>query len=148
MDQPTWGALPQDILYTHILPKCDIDTRLAFKLPPSRLCLQSYETGYCHETLRRRYAPDPTQQVDGEHNVLIPMHTIAGWHDINARPMHWHRQAMVNLSIHYNFAGYRRNKAFDDSIQITVIRIDYRDPSKAPPISETVATLWIRPRPL
>jgi hypothetical protein len=134
-----WRALPKDIIFSHILPKCDIDTRLAFKIPPSKMCSQRYKSSDFVETLRHRYAPDRIQQAMGVQYVLIPLHTIAGWYDNSDEES---RHAMVNLGIFYDFAGYRRNKIYKDSIQITVICIDYRDVNKYPR-SYGVDQLWL-----
>ena len=37
MDNIIWSALPHDIVFTHILSKCDIDTRLALNVKPNKL---------------------------------------------------------------------------------------------------------------
>ena len=81
LEAQIFSALPCDIVYTHILSKCCIDTRLAFKIPPSRLNLDWYETGDFAETLRYRYAPNQLQQVKGINQIFIPMHKIYGWRD-------------------------------------------------------------------
>jgi hypothetical protein len=44
--------IPQDVLHYHILPRCAIDTRLAFKIPPTKIHLHMFNM--LEESLRRR----------------------------------------------------------------------------------------------
>jgi len=37
-----WQNLPNEILFNHILPKCDIDTRVAFRIIPHKLQIEAY----------------------------------------------------------------------------------------------------------
>ena len=129
-------VLPLDVVYVHILPKCNIDTRLAFGIRPARLNLQFYETGDFAASLKRRFTISNVDQYNNGICVQVPIHTIDGWLDKETQ-----KHAMVNLWIHYDFKWYRACAA--DSIRITVARKDYREPNKT---SELVARMWVKPR--
>jgi len=129
-------VLPLDVVYVHILPKCNIDTRLAFGIRPARLNLQFYETGDFAASLKRRFKISNVDHYDSGIFVQVPLHTIDGWLDKETQ-----KHAMVNLWIHYDFKWYKACAA--DSIRITVARKDYREPDKT---SELVARMWVKPR--
>jgi hypothetical protein len=44
-----WAHLPDDIFWNHILPQCDIDTRMQFKARAPRVTLPPLEPGFAME---------------------------------------------------------------------------------------------------
>jgi hypothetical protein len=46
--------LPADVLWSHVLPKCGIDVRLALGLEPRKLDMGPYESGALGDAFRRR----------------------------------------------------------------------------------------------
>jgi len=42
MDPDIWSNLPNHLVFQHILPLCDIDTRLAFGVKPTKLNIKQY----------------------------------------------------------------------------------------------------------
>jgi hypothetical protein len=144
MDPTIWSALPNDVLFENILPFCDIDTRLALKIKPRRLSLARFETGDFFKAMQLRYAPNPFDGIKGVNYVMIPMHTIAGWDPESANDDI--KFANVNLIIHYDFNGYRKNAKDRASIQILVHRLDKQTlDCDGYPESHCVANFWIRP---
>lgn len=157
--------LPRDLVYAHILPRCSIDTRRAFGIPPRRLALQHpYSDLLASESesesesksefttvLRLRYlCPQPQPNLGG-HIAMVPLHRVAGWRNKSTGTAH------LNLMIYYDFGGYRKYRADRDAINVRVTRIDYRldavDPAdpmlpmyRLIGIREPIARFWIRPR--
>jgi hypothetical protein len=75
-----WRQLPEDILTNHVLPFCDIDTRLAFKIKPSKINLHIFESGDFRNTMKRRYTSlNPSYQYKGQTHFLVPLHTVSDW---------------------------------------------------------------------
>jgi len=82
-------VLPLDVVYVHILPKCNIDTRLAFGIRPARLNLQFYETGDFAASLKRRFKISNVDHYDSGIFVQVPLHTIDGWLDKKHKSTQW-----------------------------------------------------------
>lgn len=148
-----WRQLPEDILTNHILPFCDIDTRLAFKIKPNKIDLRPFESGDFRNAMKRRYKPlDLSYQYKGQTHVVVPLHTVSGW-------MYGKEgeQAMLEYYIIYNFNSYWINKDF---IRVWVDITDYRDPKKPinltkeesekwrldDPVSRDAVYIYIKPR--
>lgn len=64
---------PSDVLWSHVLPKCSIDTRLAFGLPPRRLDMVPYETGALGDAFRRRYRDEHSYGNSSVASVTVPL---------------------------------------------------------------------------
>ncbi len=124
---PIWQLLPLDIVLHHILPKCDIDTRIAFKIKPQKIDLNPFKTGGFNASMKLRYAPNPFKCKSKMQYVYIPLHTAAGWSknydDYRVKC------AIVNLGVWYNWGHFMKAKEDWDTIKITVSRIDQRDRS-------------------
>ena len=121
--------IPYDIVLAHILPKCSIDTRLAFGIRPSKIDLTPFETGSLGESFRDRYNPKITrvQFVKDIHHVNVPL-----WPCVKSSDppyCHPHLQPLckcpvrLNIMYAYNRAQSRR---VTDSIRIRVTKTDVR----------------------
>jgi hypothetical protein len=138
---PIWQDLPLDIVLQHILPKCDIDTRRAFKIKPRKMDLKPFKTGSFDASMKLRYVPNPFESQCNMQYVYIPMPTIAGWStwERNENDNFPIRFATVNLSIWYNWGRFMKEKEDWDTMKITVSRIDQRDNSV-----KRLANIYIR----
>ena len=95
---PIWQDLPLDIVLQHILPKCDIDTRIAFKIKPQKIDLNPFKTGGFDASMKLRYAPNPFKCKSKMQYVYIGWST---W-ERNENDNFPIKFATVNLSIWYN----------------------------------------------
>ena len=134
-----WSRLPDDIFTNHILPYCNIDMRLAFRIKPKKIDLQPYESGEFRNTMKLRYTPDKSQQVKGKTYVLIPLHTVSGW-----MPGQEGKRAMLNYSLIYDFNSYCRKQEFRHCRCISVKIIDYRDRNMPNNLSKEEYEKWIQ----
>jgi hypothetical protein len=136
-----WSRLPDDIFTNHILPYCNIDIRLAFKIKPKKIDLQPYESGEFRNTMKRRYTPlNPSYQWDGKANVLVPLHTVSGW----MPGFKEGKRAMLNYSLIYDFNSYHMRKDFKQCMRIFVNILDYRDPNMPTNLSKEEREIWIQ----
>jgi hypothetical protein len=92
-----WVNLPVDILYHHILPRCDIDVRLAFHISPRRLSHINTNFPALQQVLRRRHVDSSFCDFPGQHHYRIPIWQ-AGEDDCNIS-----KQSIVSLYIVYIF---------------------------------------------
>lgn len=104
--------LPYHLIHERILPLCDIDTRLAFRVTPRRMDLTPWRTGAFAESLHVRYGTPQVHKTPGLLTV-VPLHTVAGWHERSLG------LAKVNLFIHSFHSP--------SETLINVNRVDYRD---------------------
>lgn len=145
-----WQHLPEDIVFIHVLPKCDIDTRLAFGIEPNRITLEPSVKEAFTDMLERRLDPSIYWHRDfkGVHSVVFPLYKLKP-----GEP--WERWTGVEMEIQYDFDGRMRDRHQKDSIHISVSRKDYayaldsrRDCYTSDEIElfiQDVARFWIHP---
>lgn len=146
-----WQHLPGDIVFVHILSKCDVDTRLAFGIEPNRITLEPSVKEAFTDMLERRLDPSIYWHRDfkGVHSVVFPLYKLKP-----GEP--WERGTGVEMFVQYDFDGMLRNISEKDSIHVFVSRCDYayaldshRDyytPDEIELFTQDVASFWIHPR--
>ena len=141
-----WQHLPEDIVFIHVLPKCDIDTRLAFGIEPNRITLEPSVKEAFTDMLERRLDPSIywLRDFKGVHSVVFPLYKLKP-----GEP--WERGTGVEMEIQYDFDGRMRDRHQKDSIHVSVSRCDYayyRDCYTSDEIElfiQDVARFWIHP---
>ena len=68
-----WAALPADVVLHHVLPRCPIDTRLAFKIRPGKLHVAPDVHEKISDAMRLRKSVLATPQSKGELCAVIPL---------------------------------------------------------------------------
>ena len=123
--------IPYEIVLSHVLPKCSIDTRLAFGIKPSKIDLTPFETGSLGESLKARYNKDvPGQQwIEDETHVHIPF-----WPSVKSTdhyPDYVHTDMLcecpVRLHIGYSYGPVQSKRWGRDSLGIRFSKTDLRD---------------------
>jgi hypothetical protein len=134
-----WHQLPEDILTNHVLPFCDIDTRLAFKIKPNKIDLRLFESGDFKNAMKRRYTPlNPSYQYNGQTHVMVPLHTASGW--LYGKEG---KRAMLEYYIIYDFNSYWLKKEFgSECIHVRVDITDFRDPNKPTNLTKEESEKW------
>ena len=141
--------IPYDIVVSHILPKCSIDTRIAFRIKPSKIDMTPFETGSLGDSLKARYNKNvPGQQwVEDETQLHIPF-----WPSVKSTdnyPDYVHTDLLckcpVRLNISYAYGLSQSKRGGTDSLGIRVTKTDLRVYWKLPEHAVRIATLTIIP---
>lgn len=121
---------PSDVFWSDVLPKCSIDTRRAFGLPPRRLDMEPYETGALGDAFRRRYRDEHSYGNSSEASVTVPLWGV----DLTLQPNSYFEQLAgpfckcpVRLTIRREFDSNMSWK-IPGGYLINVTRHDYRYP--------------------
>ena len=122
--------IPYDIVVSHILPKCSIDTRIAFRIKPSKIDMTPFETGSLGNSLKARYNKNvPGQQwVEDETQLHIPF-----WPSVKSTdnyPNYVHTNLLcecpVRMHIAYSYGHVQSKRWGKDSLGIRVSKTDLR----------------------
>ena len=118
--------LPLDVVLCHVLPKCDIDTRLAFGITPNRIDVTGYDRGALGAALRHRLRPVQYGNGDKKSRTIarVPLWHVGG--------KNCQGNARTFLRIDYVFKRYAFNnpmysdEEFHDCMMIKVTKHDHR----------------------
>lgn len=119
-------AVPTDVVWSCILPKCSIDVRISLKIPPNRLHLQPYET---KDTLTSITVP--------LWGTILPLHNGS---DLGIDP--WRCPVTIRIKYHYNNSYSRMVK---DSMFVSVVKLDLRYSIGDMSRRTVIDKLWITP---
>lgn len=121
---------PSDVFWSCVLPKCSIDTRLAFGLWPRKLDMEPYETGALGDAFRRRYRDEHMYGNSTVASAHVPLWGV----DLTLQPNSYFEELRlpvtrcpVNLIIRREFNTYMSCK-IPGGYLITVKRNDHRYP--------------------
>jgi hypothetical protein len=127
----------------HVLPKCDIDTRLAFGIEPNRITLEPSVKEAFTDMLERRLDPSIYSHRDmrGVHSVVFPLYKLKPGVTHLPSP-----RTGVMMEIQYDFDGRMRDRHQKDSIHVWVSRDDYAYTiDEIELFTQDVARFWIHP---
>lgn len=120
------AMLPLEVVLIHVLPKCDIDTRLAFGIMPNRIDVSGYERGALGKALRYRIRPVQYGNGDKKSRAIarVPLWHVGG-ESCQGNARTFLRIAYVFKRYAFNDPMYSGDR-FRDCMMIKVTKHDHR----------------------